>query len=140
MLNVALAIKNIGQFSIFIGCITIPFELYYYKELSIYRSSLIRGLCSCYHDCKEYHTQIDLPVFSFITDLRMVQPGRLVSSALKYASRRRKVGVHQSGNLGQVASVITAKRVYNLEFTDYSDLKAFFNTIETVFAVTLLTS
>jgi len=72
------------------------------------------------------------------TDLRMVQPGRLVSSALKYAGRKRRVGAFQSGNLGQVASVITSERVYNLEFTDYSDLKAFYNMIEAVFAVTLL--
>lgn len=71
------------------------------------------------------------------TDLRMVQQGRLVSSALKHAGRKRRVGVFQSGNLGQVASVITSKRVYNLEFTDYSDLKAFYNMIEAVFAVTL---
>ncbi|XP_020601133.1 uncharacterized protein LOC110040258 [Orbicella faveolata] len=72
--------------------------------------------------------------------LRMVQPGRLVSSAQKHAWRKRRVGAHQSGNLGQVASVITGRRVYNLEFTDYSDLKAFYNMIEAVFAVTLLTS
>ena len=70
----------------------------------------------------------------------MVQPGRLVSSALEYAGRRRRVGALQSGNLGQIASVITSKRVYNLEFTDYSDLKAFYDMIEAVFAVTLLTS
>ncbi len=70
----------------------------------------------------------------------MVQPGRLVSSALKYAWRKRRVGAHQSRNLGQVASVITGQRVYNLEFTDYSDLKTFYNMIEAVFAVTLLTS
>lgn len=70
----------------------------------------------------------------------MVQPGRLVSSALKHAGRKRRVGVFQSGNLGQVASVITRERVYNLEFTDYSDLKAFHNMIEAVFAVKLLTS
>ena len=75
-----------------------------------------------------------------MADLRMVQPGRLVSNALKYSGRRRKVGVHQSGNLERVASVITAKRVYNLEFIDYCDLKAFYNTIETVFAVKLLTT
>ncbi|KAL9968891.1 hypothetical protein ACROYT_G021035 [Oculina patagonica] len=75
-----------------------------------------------------------------LKDLRMVQPGRLVSSALKYAWRKRRVGARQSGNLGQVASVITGQRVYNLEFTDYSDLKAFYNMIEAVFAVTLLTS
>ncbi|XP_078372526.1 mycocerosic acid synthase-like isoform X4 [Oculina patagonica] len=75
-----------------------------------------------------------------LKDLRMVQPGRLVSSAQKYAWRKRRVGAYQSGNLGQVASVITGQRVYNLEFTDYSDLKAFYNMIEAVFAVTLLTS
>ena len=68
----------------------------------------------------------------------MVQPGRLVSSALKYARRKRKVGTHESGKLGQVASVITSRRVYNLEFIDYSDLKAFYNMVEAVFAVTLL--
>ena len=77
---------------------------------------------------------------SFFLDLRMVQPGKLVSSARKYAGRKRRVGAHQSGNLGQVASVITRQRVYNLEFTDYSDLKAFYNMMEAVFAVTLLTS
>lgn len=70
----------------------------------------------------------------------MVQPGRLVSSALKHAGRKRRVGVFQSGNLGQVASVITRERVYNLEFTDCSDLKAFHNMIEAIFAVKLLTS
>jgi len=70
----------------------------------------------------------------------MVQPGRLVSSAQRYAWRKRRVGADQSGNLGQVASVITGQRVYNLEFTDYADLKAFYNMIEAVFAVTLLTS
>ncbi|KAL9968892.1 hypothetical protein ACROYT_G021036 [Oculina patagonica] len=75
-----------------------------------------------------------------LKDLRMVQPGRLVFSAHKYAWRKRRVGARQSGNLGQVASVITGQRVYNLEFTDYSDLKAFYNMIEAVFAVTLLTS
>ena len=73
-----------------------------------------------------------------VTDLRMVLPGRLVSSALKHAGRKRRVRVFQSGNLGQVASVITSERVYNLEFTDYSDLKAFYNMIEAVFAVVLL--
>ena len=70
----------------------------------------------------------------------MVQPGRLVSSALEYAWRKRRVGADQSGNLGRVASVITGRRVYNLEFTDYSDLKAFYIMIEAVFAVTLLAS
>ena len=73
-----------------------------------------------------------------VTDLRMVQPGRLVSGALKHAGRKRRVRAFQSGNLGQVASVITSERVYNLEFTDYSDLKAFYNMIEAVFAVVLL--
>lgn len=68
----------------------------------------------------------------------MVQPGKLVSSALKNARRKRRVGVHQSGNLGQTASVVTGRRVFNLEFTDWSDLKAFYNTIEAVFAVTIL--
>ena len=76
----------------------------------------------------------------FLSGLRMVQPGRLVSSAQKYAWRKRRVGADQSGNLGKVASVITGRRVYNLEFTDYSDLKAFHSMIEAVFAVTLLTS
>ena len=76
----------------------------------------------------------------FFLDLRMVQPGRLVSSAQKHAWRKRRVGADQSGNQGQIASVITDRRVYNLEFTDYSDLKAFYNMIEAVFAVTLLTS
>ncbi|KAJ7385705.1 hypothetical protein OS493_013734 [Desmophyllum pertusum] len=85
------------------------------------------------HEKEKTKKMIDL------NDLRMVQPGRLVFSALKYAGRRRRVGAHQSGNLGQIASVITDKRVYNLEFTDYSDLKAFYNMIEAVFAVTLLT-
>ena len=75
---------------------------------------------------------------SRVTDLRMVQPGRLVSSALKHTGRKRRVGAFQSGKLGQVASVITSERVYNLEFTDYSDLKAFYNMIEAVFSVTLL--
>ena len=69
-----------------------------------------------------------------------MQPGRLVDSAQKYAWRKRRVGAHESGNLGQVASIITRRRVYNLEFTDYSDLKAFFNMVEAVFGVTLLTS
>ena len=76
----------------------------------------------------------------FFLDLRMVQPGRLVSSAQKHAWRKRRVGADQSGNQGQIASVITDRRVYNLEFTNYSDLKAFYNMIEAVFAVTLLTS
>ena len=79
-------------------------------------------------------------MFNLLSDLRMVQPGRLVASAQKYAWRKRRVGAHESGNLGQVASVITRRRVYNLEFTDYSDLKAFFNMVEAVFGVTLLTS
>ena len=68
----------------------------------------------------------------------MVQPGRLVSSALKYADRKRRVGARRSGNLGQIASVIKGQRVYNLEFTDWSDLKAFYNMVEAVFAVTIL--
>ena len=85
-------------------------------------------------------THHDHVVISIMAGLRMVQPGRLVSNALKYSGRRRKVGVHHSGNLGRVASVITAKRVDNLEFIDYCDLKAFYNTIETVFAVKLLTT
>jgi len=75
-----------------------------------------------------------------LKDLRMVQPGRLVSSALKYAGRRRRIGAHHSGNLGQIASVITSKRVYNLEFTNYSDLKTFYSMIEGVFGVTLLST
>ena len=70
----------------------------------------------------------------------MVQPGRVVSSALKYAWRKRRVGANASGNLGQIAAVVTGRRVYNLEFTDYSDLKAFYNMVEAVFAVKLLTS
>ena len=57
----------------------------------------------------------------------MVQPGKLVANARKYASRKRRVGAHHSGNLRQIASVITRKRVYNLEFTDYSDLKSFYD-------------
>ena len=73
-------------------------------------------------------------------DLRMVQPGKFVSSALMYAGRKRRVGADQSGNLGQMASVITNRRVYNLEFTDYSDLKVFYNMIEAVFGVTLLST
>lgn len=76
----------------------------------------------------------------FLLDLRMVQPGRIVSSALKFAWRKRRVGAHQSGNLEQVASVITGRRDFNLEFTDYSDLKAFYHMVEAVFAVKLLTS
>ena len=79
-------------------------------------------------------------MFNLLSGLRIVQPGRLVDSAQKYAWRKRRVGAHESGNLGQVASVITRRRVYNLEFTDYSDLKAFFNMVEAVFGVTLLTS
>ena len=79
-------------------------------------------------------------MFNLLSGLRMVQPGRLVDSAQKYAWRKRRVGAHESGNLGQVASVITRRRVYNLEFTDYSDLKAFFDMVEAVFGVTLLTS
>ena len=70
----------------------------------------------------------------------MVQPGRFVSSALKNAGRKRRVGAYQSGNLGQIASIITSRRVYNLEFTDYSDLKVFYNMIEAVFGVTLLST
>ena len=76
----------------------------------------------------------------YYLDLRMVQPGRVVSSAKKYAWRKRRVGAHESGNLGQVASVVTSRRVYNLEFTDYSDLKTFYDMVEAVFAVTFLTS
>lgn len=76
----------------------------------------------------------------FLLDLRMVQPGRIVSSALKFGWRKRRVGAHQSGNLEQVASVITGRRDFNLEFTDYSDLKAFYHMVEAVFAVKLLTS
>ena len=68
----------------------------------------------------------------------MVQPGMLVANARKYAGRKRRVGAHHSGNLRQIASVITRKRVYNLEFTDYLDLKSFYNMIEAVFAVKLL--
>ena len=68
----------------------------------------------------------------------MVQPGMLVANARRYAGRKRRVGAHHSGNLRQIASVITRKRVYNLEFTDYSDLKSFYNMIEAVFAVQLL--
>ena len=70
----------------------------------------------------------------------MVQPGRFVSSALKHCDRKRRVGADYSGNLGQIASVITSRRVYNLEFTDYSDLKAFCSMIEAVFGVTLLST
>ena len=73
-----------------------------------------------------------------MTDLRMVQPGRFVSSALKYAGRKRRVGAHYSGNLGQIASVITSRRVYNLEFTNYSDLKTFYSMIEAIFGVNML--
>ena len=76
--------------------------------------------------------------FFLTTDLCMVQPGMLVASARRYASRKRRVGAHHSGNLRQIASVITRKRVYNLEFTDYSGLKSFYNMIEAVFAVQLL--
>ena len=70
----------------------------------------------------------------------MVQPGRFVSSALKHCGRKRRVGADHSGNLGQIASVITNRRVYNLEFTDYSDLKAFYSMIEAVFGLTLLST
>ena len=45
----------------------------------------------------------------------MVQPGKLVANARKYAGRKRRVGAHHSGNLRQIASVITRKRVYNLD-------------------------
>ena len=89
---------------------------------------------------KLFFLKINLSLENFLSGLRMVQPGRLVSSAQKYAWRKRSVGAHQSGNLGHVASVITGRRVYNLEFTDYSDLTAFFDMIEAVFGVTLLTS
>ena len=78
-------------------------------------------------------------VFSYLmTDLRMVQPGRFVSSALKYAGRKRRVGAHYSGNLGQITSVVTSRRVYNLEFTNYSDLKTFYSMIEAIFGVNML--
>ena len=77
-------------------------------------------------------------LFFLTTDLLMVQPGKLVANARKYAGRKRRVGAHHSGNLRQIASVITRKRVYNLEFTDYSDLKSFYNMIEAVFTVQLL--
>ena len=70
----------------------------------------------------------------------MVQPGRFVSSALKHCGRKRRVGADYSGNLGQIASVITNRRVYNLEFTDYSDLKAFYSMIEAVFGMTLFST
>ena len=73
------------------------------------------------------------------SELRMVQPGRFVSSALKYTWRKRRVGGYESGNLGYIASVATSRRVYNLEFCDYSDLKAFYDMVEAVFAVKLLT-
>ena len=69
----------------------------------------------------------------------MVQPGRLVSSALKYTWRKRRVQSNESGDLGHIASVVTSRRVYNLEFCVYSDLKAFYDTVEAVFAVKLLT-
>lgn len=62
----------------------------------------------------------------------MVQPGRLVSISLKHPDSKRKVGAHHSGKLGQIASVITSRRVYNLESTNYSDLKAFFSMIDAV--------
>lgn len=62
----------------------------------------------------------------------MVQPGRLASISLKHADSKRKVGAHHSGKLGQIASVITSRRVYNLESTNYSDLKAFFSMIDAV--------
>ena len=68
----------------------------------------------------------------------MVQPGRLVFNALKHADRKRRVGANHSGNLGQIASVITSRRIYNLEFTNYSDLKTFNDMIEAVFGVPLL--
>ena len=72
--------------------------------------------------------------FFLTTDLCMVQPGMLVANARRYAGRKRRVGAYHSGNLRQIASVITRRRVYNLEFTDYSDLKSFYNMIEAVFA------
>lgn len=75
----------------------------------------------------------------FFSELRMVQPGRLVSNALKYAWRKRRVQGYESGNLGHIASVVTSHRVYNLEFCVYSDLKAFYDMVEAVFAVKLLT-
>ena len=77
-------------------------------------------------------------LFFLTTDLCMVQPGMFVADARKYATRKRRVGAHHSGNLRQIASVITRKRVYNLEFTDYSDLKSFYYMIEAFFAVKLL--
>jgi len=73
-----------------------------------------------------------------LTDLCMVQPGRLVSNALKHTNRKRKVGANHSGNLGQIASVITSKRIYNLEFTSSSDLRTFNDMIEAVFGVALV--
>ncbi|CAH3046661.1 unnamed protein product [Pocillopora meandrina] len=69
----------------------------------------------------------------------MVQPGRLVCSALKYTWRKRRVGGYESGNLGHIASIATSRRVYNLKFCDYSGLKAFYNMVEAVFALKLLT-
>jgi len=105
----------------------------------------ITSLCMCCTQtgdrkvCFNIH-KFNFSLKTFLSDLRMVQPGRLVASAHKYAWRKRRIGADQSGNLGQVASVITGRRVYNLEFTDYSDLKSFYNMIEAVFGVTLLTS
>ena len=74
-----------------------------------------------------------------VSELSMVQPGRLVCSALKYTWRKRRVGGYESGNLGHIASIATSRRVYNLKFCDYSGLKAFYNMVEAVFALKLLT-
>ena len=67
------------------------------------------------------------------------QPGRLVSGALKYTWRKRRVGGYESGNLGHIVSIATSRRVYNLEFCDYLYLRAFYNMVEAVFALKLLT-
>ena len=70
----------------------------------------------------------------------MVQPGRFVSSSLKYACQVRRAGTHQSGSLGQTAGVVTKRRVYSFEFTDFSDLKDFYNMMEALFSITIVSA
>ena len=73
-----------------------------------------------------------------ISALRMVQPGKFVSNALQFARRKRSVGAHHSGNLELIASVITGRRMHNLEFTNHSDLKTFFHSMEAVYGLKIL--
>ena len=49
----------------------------------------------------------------------------------------RQRGAYESGNLAQIAAVVTSQRVYSFEFTDHCDLKAFCNMIEAIFSLTL---